>query len=443
MVLLALTEPPGDGKDADNAEDEATSAAEATDAVPEQLGGGGGGGVAAGSPLSSIAPLSTRNLKNLFKSATKKVKLSGKALKAMRAAEEEKAKRAKVAEEEEEAKREIEEVMHRRLRLALLFETASRLAKRRRVARLLAKALLKRAVDKLPVAESLAEWRAVLRTTRHEATTVDDASGHTREDREDAMRRMWVYAALPAAREGFDDEGTLEVVMRLLLEGAANRDVLLREAARRRDRGLHDVRHSPSFNSLDEAKKAYQAELDAAAAAVAAAGAAAKTAGRDGGDGTTGALSPPPPPPPPPRMEPRKSLVSLRIDEGGEEDRHYETNVEEDCHRESGGSSAMYDDPAEREAMMGLECALNIMWQLVTVAAPRTWFIANGAVEVVLSLLGAGGLGPSATPAWFSRPSLALLATCARLPEVGAVYNLNPVDHERERRLLSTLEPVM
>eukprot|EP00227_Mantoniella_beaufortii_P021369 CAMPEP_0197584942 /NCGR_PEP_ID=MMETSP1326-20131121/7401_1 /TAXON_ID=1155430 /ORGANISM="Genus nov. species nov., Strain RCC2288" /LENGTH=349 /DNA_ID=CAMNT_0043149381 /DNA_START=243 /DNA_END=1288 /DNA_ORIENTATION=+ len=144
---------------------------------------------------------------NKFRSASVKIKLGAKAMRAIR--------REDLKREEEAAAAEVAEVMRRRLRLALLFETGGRLAKRRRVASLLAKALVKRAVDKLPVAETVSEWRAVLRTTRHEAMHHDvDA---TREDREDAARRMWRYSADPVAKEAFDDERTLEVVMRLLL----------------------------------------------------------------------------------------------------------------------------------------------------------------------------------------------------------------------------------
>ena len=52
------------------------------------------------------------------------------------------------------------------------------------------------------------------------------------------------------------------------------------------------------------------------------------------------------------------------------------------------------------------------------IEVPRTWFIENGALEVILTLLWAEGKGPNVLPTWFSRPALALLAACARLPEV-------------------------
>jgi len=110
------------------------------------------------------------------------------------------------------------------------------------------KALVQRAVDDAPVAENLGEWRAVLRTVglcrvrlkapgikrlkincekllkriaftfnlrryrtvRHEA--MDHGEDATREDREDAARKMWRYAADPMGKEAFEDERTLEVV---------------------------------------------------------------------------------------------------------------------------------------------------------------------------------------------------------------------------------------
>ena len=300
-----------------------------------------------------------RVFKKLFRQASEKVKvgvsikLGIKSLKNKRLEEERR--------KEEEANREIEEAMQKRLRLALLLETGARRAKRRRIAHLLAKALVRTAVERLPVAESLSEWRAVLRTTRKEAIFRDD-SNHTHEDREDAMRRLWVYSADPMGKLAFDDEALLEVLMRLLLKGAADRDVLFRHK-------LHECRgrHSPTVDSLQELKNVRA-----------------------------------------------KGGMEVEAAAKGEEEEEEEESAE------------MYKDPSERGSMIGLECALNIIWQVVTVDKPRTWLIANGALDVVMSLLWAGGEGPNATPAWFSRPALAILATCSRLPQ-GRLRILHPL----------------
>jgi|AntAceMinimDraft_5_1070358.scaffolds.fasta_scaffold13604_1 hypothetical protein len=283
--------------------------------------------------------------------------------------------------------------MERRLQIALLYDKGARRARFRRIARLLARALVKRAADLLPIAESPEEWRAVLRSTRQEATCALDAH-HTREDREAAGQRLWAYSAVPLAKQAFDDSATLEVVIRLFMQGAAHMDLLCRGGGAEGETFPDGPNGGGGRHSLTLGLSQRGQSLEEAAAA-----AAPRSAASVGGHSELSGTA---------------KRKNENDDSGGGND---ESGDGYEGVRFESRSSAMYDDPAHREAMAGLECALNIFWQLVTVAKARTWFIASGALEVLLSLLWAGGRGPRTTPAWFCRPSLALLATCARLPE--------------------------